>query len=109
MSSQNVSGSAHNAVSEQQSTGEAPQHATATAYQATYYHHEENRVPGVYIIEFYPKHTLEKHFAFLGRKFVVTTLNEGYFADLDDELFNAIRRDPGVEYMEDNTSGERDG
>jgi len=51
---------------------------------------------------------MEKHFAFLGRTFEVTTLNEGYFAELDDELFNAVRTDPGVEFIEDDTFGERD-
>jgi len=114
MSNYNVSGSTGDAASEpergtQQSTGEAAQaaqHATATTYQAPYHCHGRDAVPGIYIVGFHPGHTIAKHFAFLGRDFDLTTLNEGYFADLDDKLFNAIRRDPGVEYIEDNTSGE---
>jgi hypothetical protein len=114
MPNHNVSSSTGEAASEskrdtQQSPGEAAQHATTATYQAPYYCHGGDAVPGSYFVVFYPGHTVAKHFAFLDRKFDLTTLNEGYFADLDDELFNAIRRDPGVEYTEDDFSGERDG
>ncbi|KAK3702224.1 hypothetical protein LTR37_015056 [Vermiconidia calcicola] len=87
---------------------EATQRATA-AYQAPYHSHEEGRVPGVYIVAFHPGHTIAKHFAFLGREFDLTSLDERYFANMDDELFHAARRDPGVKFVEDDVTGERDG
>jgi len=54
-------------------------------------------------------HTVAQRFAFLGKEHKVEfTLNEGYVAVLDRELLDAVRRDPGVRYVEDDTLGERD-
>ncbi|KAK3701389.1 hypothetical protein LTR37_015487 [Vermiconidia calcicola] len=78
-------------------------------YQAQYYPYERERVPGIYMVALYPGHTIAKHFAFLGREFELTSLNEGYFADMNDGLFNAVRRDPGVRFIEDDVTGGRDG
>lgn len=77
------------------------------AYLAPYYPHE-NAVAGVYIVSFNDGYDMDKHFAFLGQKFDFTSLNGGYFAEMDDELFNAVRRDPGVEFIENDVAGERD-
>ena len=110
MSKQNVSVSTYDAALEQgsqQTTSEAAQHATTTAYQAPYYRYERDAVPGIYMVAFHPDHTIAKYLAFLGREFDLHTFNRGYWANLDDQLFNAIRRDPGVEFVEDNVSGER--
>lgn len=112
MSNQNEAGSTHKLASgqeSQQKSGEANQHTTTSVYQATYHSYGRNAVPGIYIVQFYPGHTIAKHFAFLGREFEVHSLLEGYWADVDDEIFNAIRCDPGVEFVEDNVSGERPG
>ena len=76
-------------------------------YRAPYYHNE-GAIPGSYIIRFHLGHTVSKHFAVVGRDFGLTKLSNGYFADLDDELFDAVRGDPGVKYVEDNTRGEFD-
>ena len=78
-------------------------------YQAAYYpnvDYPQYALPGSYLISFYPGHTVAQHFAFVGREFGLTELNNGYFADLSDELFNAVRRDPGVDFIEDNVGGE---
>lgn len=83
-------------------------HATTDAYQASYHHHDGHAVPGVYMVKFHLGHTITKHFAFLGREFDLTSLGEGYYANLDDQLFDAVRRDPGVEFIEDDVVGERD-
>lgn len=111
MSDPNVSGSTPNAASEpgsQQSTREVAHHATTAAHQAPYYRYEKYRIPGVYVVQFKAGHTIAKHFAFLGRKFDLTPLDNGYFANMDDELLDAMRCDPGVEFVEDNVSGVRD-
>ncbi|KAK3702226.1 hypothetical protein LTR37_015058 [Vermiconidia calcicola] len=81
--------------------------AQPTVYQAEYHPDEENRIPRSYLIEFHPGHTIAKHFAFLGREFDLTALDQGYFAEdvVDDDLFNLIRRDPGVKYIEDDCLG----
>ena len=71
-------------------------------FQAPYYLHENCRVPGGYIIAFRHGHTIEKHFACLGHEFEVTSLDNGYCAVLDDQLFNALRYDPGVKLVENN-------
>ena len=78
-------------------------------YQAPYYHYEEGVVPGQYIVMFYKGHTLAKHFTFLGREFDLMctyTPDWGYCADLDDQLFDVVRRDPGVELVQDNFNFE---
>lgn len=78
----------------------------STEYYAPY-QRNESPFQDHYIIAFKQGHTLAKHFAFLSKEFVIEgTLNEGYFAKLDRELLEAIRRDPGVEMIEDNTLGE---
>lgn len=85
----------------------AEQAATAT-YQAPYQHYEQS-VPNMYIVAFNAGHTIAKHYAFVGREFELTTLNSGYFATIDNQLFDTIRRDPGVRYVEDDAWGEREG
>jgi hypothetical protein len=62
------------------------------------------------MVMFHPAHTLEKHFAFLGLEFEVIHYHPccGYGDQLDDQLFNAIRYDPGVKAVGDNTRGWRD-
>lgn len=76
-------------------------------YQAPHLRHEENAVPQSYIVIFHPDHNVASHLAFLGRDFRLAPISRGYCADdVDDHLLSAIRRDPGVEYVEDNTSGE---
>lgn len=91
--------------------GEAVKHTETTAHQAPYYSNEKWRVPGEYIVVFHPGYTLTEHFAFLGLDFdPICRYNSGYAAALDDQMFNAIRYDPGVKYIHDNYSGalERD-
>ena len=78
-------------------------------YQAPYYPAEECSVPGMYIVAFRVGHTLADHFAFLGFEFELDVpLEAGYSAMLNDQIFNAVRYDPGVEFIEDNTYGETD-
>lgn len=50
-----------------------------------------------------------KHFGFLDRRFELTELEGGYSATMDDELFRATRTDTGIENIEDDVLGERDG
>ena len=77
----------------------------STAYEAPY-QRNESPYHDHYVIAFKPGHSLAKHFAFLGREIEIEgMLNEGYYAKLDGELFEAVRRDPGVELIEDNTLG----
>ena len=105
MSKSNESASDQN-PGEESERGSQQESAQPTVYQAEYHADEESRIPGSYIVEFHPGHTIAKHFAFLGREFELTALDQGYFADdIDDDLFNAIRRDPGVKYMEDDCLG----
>ena len=110
MSKENVSDSADYAAlpqgSQQQDPGKTVPLTQAGSYQAEYIPHEKSRIPGVYAVQFHPGHTMSKHFAFLGREFKVNDLDEGYYAYLDEKLFNAVRCDPGVEFIEDNTSGK---
>lgn len=89
----------------QQTTGEALQDATTTTYLAPHHRHEECRVPGIYLVEFRRGHTIAKHFEFLGREFELTALDSGYFANMDDQLLNNVRRDPRVEFVEDDFVG----
>jgi hypothetical protein len=110
MSKQDVSHSASDAVLKQ--TSQQPQSEVAphtrTPYQAAYIPHDWP-MRGRYFVAFYPGHTIEKHFAFLQREFEVNTFDVGgYTAQLDDQLFNAVRCDPGVEFVEDNFTGKRD-
>lgn len=105
-----ASGSAHDAAdttSLQQRSCDTIQRAEASAYQAPYTSHEKCRIPGSYLVGFHTGHTIAKHFAFLGREFEVIPFKTGYGADLDDQLFNAIRHDPGVRGVEDDVSGTR--
>ena len=84
--------------------------SSAIPYQAPHHRSDpENIIPGVYMVMFHAGHTVEKHFAFLGRKFDLTTLPRGYFANMDDQLLDAIRRDPGVKLVEDDSYGEDEG
>ena len=82
--------------------------AETDAHWAPYTPAGKWRVPGSYIIMFHPGHKIEKQFAFLGLEFEVKSWKAGYCAALDDQLFNAIRYDPGVSYVEDDTFGTRD-
>ena len=79
---------------------------------APYYHAlaPEARCPGEYGVLFQPGHTLEKHFDFLGLKFeIMFELNMGYVAMMDDQLFNAVRYDPGVRLIEEDSCGTLEG
>ena len=111
MSNQNVSNPASDAAAKHgvpQHQGEDAPHMT-NVYVAPYHPHERNRVPGSYIVMFHPGHTIDKHFAFLGLEFeVLSAFEDWYGAELDDQLFNSIRRDPGVAFVEDNMLCRRD-
>lgn len=105
MSKQGVSSSTSDA---------APQHEEqktprgTNVYMAPYFPHERSRVPGEYIVMFHPGYTLDDHFAFLGLEFEVhTPFQDWYGAKLDDQIFNAIRHDPGVAFVEDDAVGRR--
>lgn len=77
----------------------------STGYQAPY-NQIDPPFQDHYIITFKPSHTLAKHFAFLGKEIELEgTLDEGYYAKLDRELFEAVRRDQGVKFIEDDTLG----
>jgi len=107
--SNHESGSIHGAESEssrdnQQKTSETAQHACQAPYEPA----EQYPIPGSYIVGFHPGYTVAKHFVFLSREFNLTKMKEGYFAEMDDELFNAVRCDPGVRLVAQNASGERD-
>jgi len=112
MSSYNVSASHPDAASKpeqdsQQNVSEAAQRAAPNAYQAPYYHYGKDAVPGSYMVKFHLGHTIAKHFAFIGREFDLVDIGgDGYGANLNDELLNAIRQDPGVEFVEDNVAGQ---
>ena len=109
MSKQNVSISASGAASEQNSEQHQSEDApnATKAYEAPYTPVERSRVPGMYVVAFHPNYTIDQHYAFLGREFEVTAFEGGYGAHLDGELFNAIRSDPGVKFVEDNAYGKR--
>lgn len=115
MSNQAMSASTQGAAARQggkESGGkdEAAQQSVAPGYLAPYDRNERYAVPDIYIVGFNPGHTIAKHFAFIGHEFPVTELDGiGYFATMDKKLLDAIRRDPGVECVEDNCYGERDG
>lgn len=92
----------------QQKTVEAPQDAATTTYQAPHHKYAHN-VPGSYLVKLRGRYSISKHYQFLGRKFELIVLKgSGYFANMDDELLDAVRRDPGVEFVEDNVYGSRD-
>ena len=96
------------AVSQSSTTSQssAVSQSSATSYQAPYYNYGEDAVPGIYMVMFKKGHTIAKHLAFLGREFDLTALHRGYFANMDDQLLNAVRCDPGVEFVEDDVHGE---
>lgn len=78
-------------------------------YCAPYHTIQEGceRVPGGYFVRFVRGYSLEEHYAFLGRKFeILVRFPDGYGADLDDNLFAAVRRDPGVRFVEDDSYAE---
>ena len=111
MSNQIVSTPASDAAAKHgvsQHQAEDAAHMT-NCYVAPYHRHERNRVPGEYMVFFHPGHTIDEHFAFLGLEFEVPSACESWYGvDLDDDqLFNAIRHDPGVAFIEDNMSGRR--
>lgn len=82
------------------------EHSDSTGYQAPY-HQIDPPYQDHYVIAFKPGYTLSEHFVFLGKEIDIEgTLNKGYYAKLDRELFEAVRRDPGVKLIEDNTLGE---
>ena len=93
----------------QNDAGEAAKHTETSAYKAPYHPYEKSRVPGEYMVAFRPGYTLAEHFAFPGCKFEVKShfiISGGYSTALDDQTFDAVRRDPGVEFIEDNTFGK---
>jgi hypothetical protein len=87
---------------------EAAKHTEASAYEAPYHHHEKTRVPGQYIVVFHPNHTLANHFAVVGYEFELIysfSSHGGYIAALDERMFDTVRRDHGVKFIEDNVGG----
>ncbi len=79
---------------------------TLDQYQAPYHAYEPS-VPGVFLVSFRPGYTLAEHSAYLGGDLKLRNqFQSGYCAVLDDQTVDAVRRDPGVKYIEDNTSGE---
>ena len=82
--------------------------STSTGYRAPYQRNED-AYENNYIVAFDDGYTLAQHFAFLGREIRIEgELNEGYFAEMDRDLFDAVRRDPGVRFIEDDTLGSRE-
>ena len=74
--------------------------------QAPYFPNEKWRVPGEYRVVFYSGYTVAEHVAFLGVDFEpMFKYHNGYAAALDDKMFNAVRRDPGVKFIHDNCFG----
>jgi hypothetical protein len=67
--------------------------------EATYYK-QDNKVKDSYVVIFNDGYTLEKHFKFLGRKFEVDDILSGYGADLPPDLFDKVRTDCGVRFVE---------
>ena len=102
MSKENMSDSASRAALErdrQQHQSEFGSH-TANAYYAPYYTHKRNRLPDIYMVIFHPGHTIDRHFALFGHEFdILGEMGNGYGANLDDQLLNAIRYDRGVKYV----------
>jgi hypothetical protein len=93
----------------QEDLGKAAKHPKTSVYQAPYYPYPECRNPGEYLITFQPGYTLAEHFTFLGFEVeLIGLLNNGYYAALNDQVFNAIRYDPGVKLIEDDVLGEVD-
>jgi hypothetical protein len=87
---------------------ETPQPTTTNIHQAPLYR-PPNEIPGRYIVKFRTDHTLSKHFDVVGREFEAATLRRiGYVADLDDELLAAVRRDPGVERVKNDSYGQKE-
>ena len=89
MSARKASGSTYDAANMknvQQCSCDTIPRAEKGVYQAPYTPYEKCRIPGAYLIGFHP----------------------GYGADLDDQLFNAVRRDPSVRLVEDDVFGTRD-
>ena len=75
---------------------------------APYYHAlaPAARCPGEYGVLFKAGHTLEKHFDFLGFELeIMFELSVGYVAKMDDQVFNAVRYDPGVRLIEEDSCG----
>ncbi|CAK1366433.1 unnamed protein product [Cercospora beticola] len=67
---------------------------------------EEETVPGSFLIKFRPGHSMEQHFAYIGRELYgqphrASGDHRGYAvsAVLDQELLLKIRRDPGVAHV----------
>ena len=112
MSKFNEPGPALHAATKQNSqadSGQVANHTKTTVHQAPYHPNEESRIPGSYFVSFHPDHTLTKHFAFLGFEFEPAgRLENGYYATLDDQVFNAVRYDPGVKAVEDDCFGEEE-
>jgi len=71
-------------------------------YRAPYYRH----APGSYVVSLHPSYDLEEHFATVGRRFRLYVGINAYTAELDDTLFEAIRRDPMVIYIKDAVSDD---
>jgi hypothetical protein len=111
MSKLSEPGTALNAATRQEGlaeSGEAANYPKMSVY-APYYPGEESRIPGSYLVSFQPGHTLAKHFTFLGFDFEPAgRLENGYYATLDDQVFNAVRYDPGVKAVEDDCFGEEE-
>ncbi|KAK5726194.1 hypothetical protein LTR17_012909 [Elasticomyces elasticus] len=76
-----------------------------TGYQAPY-QRNAGAYEDHYIVAFKENHTLAKHFAFLGKDLKLEgRIDDGYYAKLDRELFETVRRDPSVDLIEDDTLG----
>lgn len=72
-------------------------------YLAPYHRHDEEKIPNAYYVMFKKGHTVAKHFQSVGHSFKVSELVDdmGYTANVDDDVREQIRRDPGVKYVED--------
>lgn len=84
--------------------------SSGSTYTAPYFTHGADAVEREYMITFRKGHDIEKHFAHIGRRVEVLDLGEpngrDYSAKLDEELLAAVRRDPGVEMVEQDSYGE---
>ncbi|OQO00842.1 hypothetical protein B0A48_13529 [Cryoendolithus antarcticus] len=97
--------SSSNITESSRATGISEQPERSAGYSAPY-RQNESPYDDHYIIAFKAGYTLDKHFAFVGKVFDIEgTLDEGYYAKLDRALFDNVRRDPGVELIEDNVLG----
>ena len=75
--------------------------------EAKYYKHDSN-VKDRYLVVLRDDYTLEEHYKFVGQKFEANDILCGYVADLSSDLFDKVRTDCGVQFVEDDFTGKRD-